>query len=407
VIERRPLPAPTDAQPAQMTRIVAILCLAAAWLAPSALAADTAVTLTLSKTSAVHGHAVVASGQVRPGVAGEEVAIETGTGDAWTEVARATVDSAGTFEAALKATASGFVRARVLSTGAMSEPRALEVVPNVRARALPGRAFVGAKVKLRVTPASYSGRVSIVVRSGTQVMATASRKVAGGKVTMLVPAPGVGRFVVVMTFPAEGGLSSRVASIRLRSAARTVSYGSSGPDVRGLMRRLADLRFRVPAMSSSFGYELVDSVLAFQKAYGLSRTGFVDTQTWQALTVARELSPRHRGPEAHIEVDKTRQILLDVRDGSVVAVLPVSTGATGNTPEGKHEIRWKAPATTTWLGPAILYRTLTFYGNSFAIHGFPSVPAYPASHGCVRIPIWTADWLYNRSPVGETVYVYA
>ncbi|MCZ7537717.1 MAG: L,D-transpeptidase [Acidimicrobiia bacterium] len=34
------------------------------------------------------------------------------------------------------------------------------------------------------------------------------------------------------------------------------------------------------------------------------------------------------------------------------------------------------------------------------------MPAYPASHGCVRIPIWTADWLYNQSPVGETVYVY-
>ena len=119
------------------------------------------------------------------------------------------------------------------------------------------------------------------------------------------------------------------------------------------------------------------------------------------------MRPRYRGPEAHIEVDKTRQILLDVRGGEVVAVIPVSSGATGNTPEGRHRIRWKALATTTWLGPAILYRTLTFYGNSFAIHGFPSVPAYPASHGCVRIPIWTADWLYNRSPVGETVYVYA
>ena len=42
----------------------------------------------------------------------------------------------------------------------------------------------------------------------------------------------------------------------------------------------------------------------------------------------------------------------------------------------------------------------------YAIHGFPSVPTYPASHGCVRIPIWIADWLYQQSPVGERVYVY-
>ena len=34
------------------------------------------------------------------------------------------------------------------------------------------------------------------------------------------------------------------------------------------------------------------------------------------------------------------------------------------------------------------------------------VPSYAASHGCARIPMWAADWLYRQSPVGETVYVY-
>ena len=32
--------------------------------------------------------------------------------------------------------------------------------------------------------------------------------------------------------------------------------------------------------------------------------------------------------------------------------------------------------------------------------------AHAASHGCARIPMWAADWLYRQSPVGETVYVY-
>ena len=93
-----------------------------------------------------------------------------------------------------------------------------------------------------------------------------------------------------------------------------------------------------------------------------------------------------------------------VRDGKTESVVSVSTGATGNTPEGAFRIRWKALATTTWLGPAILYRTMTFLGNEYAIHGFPSVPAYAASHGCVLM--WLADWLYRRSSVGERVYVY-
>jgi lipoprotein-anchoring transpeptidase ErfK/SrfK len=180
----------------------------------------------------------------------------------------------------------------------------------------------------------------------------------------------------------------------------------SGPDVRGLRERLAELHVHVPAPSATFSYELRDSVIAFQKAYGLERTGTVDTTTWRALERATDVLPRYLGPALHIEIDKTRQILLVVRNGEVSAILPVSSGATGNTPEGKFAIRWKALATTTWLGPGILYRTMTFYENSVAIHGWPSVPEYPASHGCVRIPIWTADWLYNQSSVGETVYVY-
>ena len=113
-----------------------------------------------------------------------------------------------------------------------------------------------------------------------------------------------------------------------------------------------------------------------------------------------------RARDTHLEVDKTRQILMVVRNGQVTGVIPVSTGATGNTPVGHWRVLWKAPATSTWLGSAILYRTLTFHGG-FAIHGYPSVPAYPASHGCVREPIWAADWTYTQTPVGESVYVFA
>mgnify|MGYP002838694253 FL=1 len=127
---------------------------------------------------------------------------------------------------------------------------------------------------------------------------------------------------------------------------------------------------------------------------------------WVALAKAQPVTPTQSGPANRIEVDKTRQILIKVRGGKVAGVLPVSTGATNNTTEGVHNIHWKAPTTTTWLGPGILYRTLTFFGNAFAIHGWKDVPAYAASAGCVRTPIWTADWLYDRSPVGETVIVH-
>jgi lipoprotein-anchoring transpeptidase ErfK/SrfK len=149
---------------------------------------------------------------------------------------------------------------------------------------------------------------------------------------------------------------------------------------------------------------MYDSVIAFQKARRLSRTGVVGTRVWLQLALTHGFRPRREPVASH----RDRQAAPDPhgRPARVVTgILPVSTGATGNTPVGAFRILWKAPATGTWLGSAILYRTMMFHGN-FAIHGYYSVPPSPASHGCVRVPIWAADWLYVQSPVGERVYVY-
>jgi lipoprotein-anchoring transpeptidase ErfK/SrfK len=42
------------------------------------------------------------------------------------------------------------------------------------------------------------------------------------------------------------------------------------------------------------------------------------------------------------------------------------------------------------------------------MHGFPQVPPYPASHGCVRLTNEAMDWLWStgRTPTGRTVWVY-
>jgi lipoprotein-anchoring transpeptidase ErfK/SrfK len=50
-----------------------------------------------------------------------------------------------------------------------------------------------------------------------------------------------------------------------------------------------------------------------------------------------------------------------------------------------------------------------FYDTSpsnLAIHGYPNIPTYPASHGCVRTQYWDQDALYPLIAVGTNVYVY-
>ena len=46
-----------------------------------------------------------------------------------------------------------------------------------------------------------------------------------------------------------------------------------------------------------------------------------------------------------------------------------------------------------------------YFNGGIAIHGSPSVPAYPASHGCIRIPMYAAPTFYNEVPAGTRVHV--
>ncbi len=351
------------------------------------------LSLTFARPAVVFGGRAVAHGRIVPAQAGQRVVLERRAGSSWQGVVSARTDSAGRFQAALRPGKSGVWRARV---GLLrSRVAGLRVAPGLRGTAGAGTAFVGARLVVRTRPASAALLRVTVLRGGREVARAGGRAGKG----FLVPTPGVGAFA------ARVELDGNSITVPLRATARTLSYNSSGQDVLALRARLAQLRVHVPAPSTTFGSELFDSVVAFQKARGLSRTGVVDTATWHALSQDVLPAPRHRGPGTHLEVSKSLQILMIVSDGEVVAYFPVSSGAGGITPAGNFSVLWKAPSTTTWLGSAILFRTMTIHGN-VAIHGYPSVPTYPASHGCVRVPIWIADWLYQQTPVGEKVYVY-
>ena len=125
----------------------------------------------------------------------------------------------------------------------------------------------------------------------------------------------------------------------------------------------------------------------------------MSTQVWRALRKAR--TPIAAVPRGnHIEVDKARQVLFEVRRGRVVRIVHVSTGATGNTPVG----RWRVYRKTPGFNSLSMYYSMYFIGG-FAMHGYHSVPPWPASHGCVRLPNWFAPGLYARWGHGTTVWV--
>jgi hypothetical protein len=179
--------------------------------------------------------------------------------------------------------------------------------------------------------------------------------------------------------------------------------------VRDVQQRLLDLGYLVQGdVDGQFGPATSNAVLAFQKWEGLDRTGQLDAKTKTRLAMARRPTPISRGgPGKRAEILVDRQVALLIQDNQVVRAIPVSTGKPSTpTPPGDYRIyakipRWWSVPFREWLPWA-----LPFVGG-IAFHELADVPAYPASHGCVRQSSVVAKWTYDFAYVGMPVQVIA
>jgi PKD repeat protein len=204
--------------------------------------------------------------------------------------------------------------------------------------------------------------------------------------------------------PAEG-YAGTVRVLRANVVLPRLALGARGTSVAQLGGQLRRLHYAAPS-GGTFDGRMLDAVYAFQKVHGLPRTGVVDARFWRALSNPRVPVPRFAQPATHLEVNKGLQVLYVVRGSRVSLILPISTaGISGTfTPVGRFAVYRKVVGfDPSPLGT--LFDPLYFTGG-YAIHGNPSVPPYPASHGCVRVPMWLAPLLYGTVPYGEIVYVY-
>lgn len=191
--------------------------------------------------------------------------------------------------------------------------------------------------------------------------------------------------------------------------------GSEGEEVRALQVRLGELRYDPGELDGRYGRATTLAVMALQKVHDLPRTGRATPEFLAALgTVAEPAAGVPDGGPTRIEVDLKRQVLFYYQGGSLARILAVSSGngkrycAQGScgvavTPSGSFRIERRIRGLrVSRLGQ--LYNPLYFRGG-YAIHGSPSVPARPASHGCVRIPMHVSKWLLETAPNGTPVYI--
>jgi peptidoglycan hydrolase-like protein with peptidoglycan-binding domain len=189
----------------------------------------------------------------------------------------------------------------------------------------------------------------------------------------------------------------------------------SDGSILALQQRLAELGYDIGTPDGEWGWRTHHTVMAFQKMEGLTRTGKDSPEVRAALERASRPGPFvPNGEGDRVEVDLQRQVLLLWKGGALARILSVSTGNgarycvdgdcdTAITPTGSFRIGRKfAGKEVSRLGE--LFHPMYFYGG-IAIHGSPSVPGHPASHGCVRIPMYAAASLFDQVPRGMRVYV--
>ena len=158
-----------------------------------------------------------------------------------------------------------------------------------------------------------------------------------------------------------------------------------------------------------------NALVAFQKYETRKVTGQLNRDEFDAIVNASAPQPKDSGYR-HAEVDLDRQVLLLTDDsGAVIKVLPVSTGSEKHyhekgmsglayTPRGRFKIYAKIAG---WRkSPLGLLYYPNYFSDGLAIHGNPSVPKTPESHGCIRIPMSAAVEMYKQMPVGTIVLIY-
>lgn len=189
----------------------------------------------------------------------------------------------------------------------------------------------------------------------------------------------------------------RVEVVRWRAG-----QGAAGLNVVLLQRALLRLGFATP-VDGRFGWLTANAVNAFRKTNRMGSSGYASPGVY-AMLLRRQgaFKLRHRRPSKHVEFDWSRQVLVLARRGRPYRVYHTSSG-TPATPTvfGTYRFYLKTPGTND---KGMVHSS--YFIRGYAIHGYASVPNYPASHGCLRVPIPNAASIFGWIDLGDTIYSY-
>jgi hypothetical protein len=262
------------------------------------------------------------------------------------------------------------------------------------------------RVRGTVTPFSAGQQVQLDFFSKTKRVKRKTRPVVqtakGGRFGYWFKPKRRGVYRVRATLVGGAAPAVRRPAKKLYVVRASAGPGARGTNVRALQRRLADLGYLTP-VNASYDASTGRAVLAFRKVNGMARNSFASKQVFGKLARGRGgFKVRYPSLGKHAEFDWSRQVLVLARGAKPEIIIHASSGKPSTpTVFGSFRFQRREPGTNAHG----MYYSTYFIGG-YAIHGYPEVPAYAASHGCIRIPIPSAQRVYSWIDLGDPIRVY-
>jgi hypothetical protein len=294
------------------------------------------------------------------------------------------------------APAAAKAAAKLYLTGTFTVAKNEVTVPG---RAVEVQGFVrpyvaGQKVKVQ----SFLGRKLIK----TDVLRVKPAKGGVGAFTEKVSASAAGPLRVKVTHTRTPQMLGFLSERRLTVLNPQAGFGARGPFVTLIQQRLNALHVFVPQSGAYDTY----TGLALDAYHRLLGHGF--SQSLDGATISELLNGvgafhvRYPKDGTHVEGDLSRQLLAEISGSKVMWIYPISSGKPSTpTVLGRFRVYYRVPG---YLPDGMYYSSFFFRG--YAIHGFNPAPDFPASHGCMRLPIIDAISVFNWVNYGDWVDVY-
>ena len=259
------------------------------------------------------------------------------------------------------------------------------------------RPFVaGQRVNVRVT----RGRKGVKTKS-LRIRRVAGRNAGQFKLKFVPKATGLHKVTAVHK---RTRAQKRFGAVERRKVLdNTASLGSRGIRVRALQKGLKQLGYAGFKVNGYFSPGLARAVLAFRKVTTLGRSTYASTEVFKRVFERRgTFKLKYPNAGKHVEADLSRQVLVLAKGGKPVRIYHTSSGkASTPTVLGSFRFYRQDPGTN---GVGMVHSS--YFIGGYAIHGYHSVPTYPASHGCLRVPIPSAWKIFSWIDIGDRIFVY-